>query len=125
MMYLFSPNACSGSIRESTTIWAGPFEIEELLARINALLRRSTRQHVVQVGELEIDRTERSVQLAGKPLVLSPREFELLVYLGVRANQIVPRSRLLLDVWSTQLDSQSNLIDVHISRLRDKLAAYA
>lgn len=99
-----------------------PFEIDEVLARVAALLRRSVGQHVLKVGSLEIDRVERAAKLAGKPLELSTREFNLLVYLAANANQVVTRSKLMTEVWATQLDSQSHLIDVGINRLRDKLA---
>ncbi len=102
-----------------------PFEIDELLARITALLRRAVGQHVVTVGALVIDRAERKATLAGTRLDLSTREFDLLAYLALHANQVVTRTKLLLDVWSSQIESQSNLIDVHISRLRDRLSEHA
>jgi DNA-binding response OmpR family regulator len=102
-----------------------PFEIDEVLARIVALRRRALSQHVLKVGEIEIDRVGRKAKLAGNVLELSTREFNLLVYLAVNANEVVTRTKLMTDVWSTQLDSQSHLIDVGISRLRDKLGDYA
>jgi DNA-binding response OmpR family regulator len=102
-----------------------PFEVEELLARVSALLRRSMGQHLLRVGELEIDRTERKVQLGGRALPLSTREFNLLVQLAASANQVVARSTLMTQVWSTQLDSQSHLVEVGINRLRHKLGEHA
>jgi DNA-binding response OmpR family regulator len=102
-----------------------PFEIDEMLARVAALLRRSRGQHIIKVGDLEINRIEREAKLAGNALELSTREFDLLAYLAANANQIVTRTKLMADVWSTQLDSQSHLIDVGINRLRDKLGEHA
>jgi two-component system OmpR family response regulator len=101
-----------------------PFEIEELLARVAALLRRSLGQRVLKVGALEIDRIDRKVTLAGKALELSTREFDLLVFLANNAGKVVKRSKLMTEVWSTQLDSQSHLIDVGINRLRAKMGAH-
>jgi DNA-binding response OmpR family regulator len=102
-----------------------PFEIDELLARIHAILRRTHGFGRMQCGPLEIDRLQRRVVLAGKPLELTAREFTLLVFLARQADQVVARSELLAQVWSTQFETGSNLVDVHISRLRDKLGAHA
>jgi two-component system OmpR family response regulator len=102
-----------------------PFEVDELLARVSALLRRSQGQHLLCVGELEIDRTERKLRVAGKALQLSTREFDLLVHLATSANQVVARSRLMMQVWSTQLESQSHLVEVGVNRLRQKLGGHA
>jgi DNA-binding response OmpR family regulator len=99
-----------------------PFEIDEVLARVAALLRRSMGRHVLVIGKLEINRIERSVRLADHPLELSMKEFDLLVQLALNAGAIVSRSKLMEEVWSTQLDTQSHLVDVGINRLRDKLA---
>ncbi len=102
-----------------------PFEIDELLARIHAILRRTHGFGRMHCGPLEIDRLQRRVLLAGKPLDLTAREFTLLVFLARQADQVVARSELLAQVWSTQFETGSNLVDVHISRLRDKLGAHA
>jgi DNA-binding response OmpR family regulator len=102
-----------------------PFEIDELLARIQAVLRRTHGFGRMQVGELTIDRLSRQVTLAGQLLDLTAREFAILLFLARQADQVVARSELLSQVWSTQFDPGSNLIDVHISRLRDKLGAHA
>jgi two-component system OmpR family response regulator len=102
-----------------------PFEIDEVLARVAALLRRSMGQHVLRIGDLEIDRVDRTAKLAGNVMELSTREFDLLAFLAANADQVVTRSKLMTEVWSTQLDSQSHLIDVGINRLRDKLGAHA
>lgn len=101
-----------------------PFEIEELLARINALLRRSSGHGCLRIGALEIDRNTRRVRLDGKILDFTAREFSLLLRLAQRAGRVVTRSELWTQVWSTQFDPESNVVEVHISRLRDKLGAY-
>jgi len=102
-----------------------PFEIDELLARIQAVLRRTHGFGRMRVGALEIDRLARQVTLAGQSLELTAREFAILLFLARQADQVVARSELLSQVWSTQFDPGSNLIDVHISRLRDKLGPHA
>ena len=102
-----------------------PFEIDELLARIQAVLRRTHGFGRVRVGALEIDRLGRQVTLAGQSLELTAREFALLLFMARQVDQVVGRSELLSQVWSTTFDPGSNLIDVHISRLREKLGAHA
>jgi DNA-binding response OmpR family regulator len=102
-----------------------PFEIEELVARIRALLRRVAGLGRIRVGQLEVDLQQRRVTLGSTPLELTAREQALLGYLTRRADQVVTRSELLTHVWSTQFDPGSNLVEVHISRLRDKLGRAA
>ncbi|MET0593463.1 MAG: response regulator transcription factor, partial [Polyangiaceae bacterium] len=102
-----------------------PFELEELLARIQAVLRRTTATGKLTFGELEINRLGHRASLAGKPIDLTSREFGLLLHLAYNANRVVPRSELLAKVWGTTFDPGSNLIDVHIKRLRDKLGKHA
>jgi DNA-binding response OmpR family regulator len=102
-----------------------PFEIDELLARVHALLRRSVGQATLKLGLLAIDRANRSALLDGRPLELTAREFSLLVHLALRAGRVVTRSELLSHVWSTQFDPESNVVEVHVSRLRDKLGPHA
>jgi DNA-binding response OmpR family regulator len=102
-----------------------PFEIDELLARVQAVLRRTHGFGRMQVGALEIDRLQRRVTLAGRALELTSREYMLLLALAHRCDQVVARTELLSQVWSTQFERGSNLVDVHISRLRDKLGAHA
>ena len=102
-----------------------PFEIDELLARIQAVLRRTHGFGRMRVGALEIDRLSRQVTLAGQGLELTAREFAILLFMARQPDQVVARSELLSQVWSTQFDPGSNLIDVHISRLREKLGAHA
>lgn len=102
-----------------------PFEIDELLARIQAVLRRTHGFGRMQLGALEIDRLQRRVTLGGRTLDLTAREYTLLLFLAHQADRVVARSELLSQVWSTQFDPGSNLVDVHISRLRDKLGEHA
>jgi two-component system, OmpR family, response regulator len=102
-----------------------PFEVEELLARINALLRRSSGHAQLAVGALVIDRLDRRALVDGKPLDLTARELALLLHLAHRAERIVTKSELLSQVWSIQFDPESNVVEVHMSRLRDKLGAHS
>jgi len=101
-----------------------PFAFSELLARIEALLRRRTGPAVVTklaVGDLEMDLLGRSVRRAGRAVDLQPREFRLLEYLMRHAGQVVTRTMLLEGVWDYHFDPQTNVIDVHVSRLRQKI----
>ncbi|RKZ36232.1 MAG: DNA-binding response regulator [Gammaproteobacteria bacterium] len=104
---------------------AKPFAFSELLARIEALVRRQTDgdgvQTSLQVGDLEMDLLARSVMRAGQAIDLQPREFRLLEYLMRHAGQVVTRTMLLEHVWDYHFDPQTNVIDVHISRLRGKI----
>jgi two-component system OmpR family response regulator len=102
-----------------------PFDMEELLARIEAVLRRTTAVGKLAFGALEIHRLGNRATLAGRSLDLTTREFGLLLHLAYNANKVVPRSELLAKVWGIAFDPGSNLIDVHIKNLRDKLGAYA
>lgn len=104
---------------------AKPFVFAEVLARLEALLRRNTgaTEEVtrLRVADLEMDLLKRSARRAGKLLELQPREFKLLEYLMRHADQVVTRTMLLEAVWDYHFDPQTNVIDVHISRLRQKL----
>jgi DNA-binding response OmpR family regulator len=102
-----------------------PFEVEELLARVNALLRRSRGHAQLNLGALVIDRARRSVALDSKQLELTARELALLLHLAHRVGQVVTRTELLTQVWSIRFDPESNVVEVHISRLRDKLGKHA
>ena len=103
---------------------AKPFAFSELLARVEALQRR-TQQDVVtttlQVGDLTVDLLSREVRRANQLISLQPREYRLLLYLVQHANQVVTRTMLLETVWDYHFDPQTNVIDVHISRLRSKI----
>jgi two-component system OmpR family response regulator len=105
---------------------AKPFAIGELLARLEALGRRGTSapvETVLRVGDLEMDLLARKVVRGGKPVVLQPREFKLLEYLMRHAGQVVTRTMLLETVWDYHFDPQTNVIDVHVSKLRQKIDA--
>ena len=101
-----------------------PFAFSELLARLEALLRRRSGPAVVTklaVGDLEMDLLGRNVRRAGRAVDLQPREFRLLEYLMRHAGQVVTRTMLLEGVWDYHFDPQTNVIDVHVSRLRQKI----
>ena len=101
-----------------------PFAFAELLARIEALLRRrASAPHTtrLKVEDLEFDLLERRVMRGGRELDLTAREMKLLEFLMRRAGQVVTRTMLLEGVWDLHFDPQSNLIDVHISRLRQAI----
>jgi len=101
-----------------------PFAFSELLARVEALLRRPTGSLVetkLRVGDLEMDCLSREAQRGGQTIDLQPREFRLLEYLMRHAGQVVTRTMLLEHVWDYHFDPQTNVIDVHISRLRRKV----
>ncbi len=102
-----------------------PFAFAELLARLEVLLRcpaeTSHEQTRLVVADLVMDRLRRTVQRAGLAIDLQPREFRLLEYLMRHADQVVTRTMLLEAVWDYHFDPQTNVIDVHISRLRQKI----
>jgi len=102
-----------------------PFAFSELLARIEALVRRASNQDAREmhlcVGDLELDILSRSAKRAGQSIELQPREFQLLEYLMRHAGQVVTRTMLLEHVWDYHFDPQTNVIDVQISRLRGKI----
>jgi two-component system OmpR family response regulator len=98
-----------------------PFAFSELLARLEALTRRSSAETKLQLADLEMDLLARTVTRAGQVIELLPREFRLLEYLMRNAGHIVTRTMLLEKVWDHHFDPQTNVIDVHISRLRQKI----
>jgi two-component system OmpR family response regulator len=101
-----------------------PVSTRELLARIRALWHGRDRTGPVtrlSVGEMEMDLLARTVQRSGKKIDLQPREFRLLEYLMRHAGEVVTRTMLLEKVWDYHFDPQTNVIDVHISRLRGKI----
>jgi two-component system OmpR family response regulator len=102
-----------------------PFAFSELLARLEALGRRvGPEQSVVtslRLADLEMDLLARTVTRAGRPIDLQPREFRLLEFLMRHAGQVVTRTMLLESVWDYHFDPQTNVIDVHVSRLRAKI----
>ena len=101
-----------------------PYAFAELLARLEALLRRGradTPDTTLKLADLEMDLVGRTVRRAGKPIELKPKEFALLEYLMRHAGHVVTRTMLLENVWDYSFDPQTNVIDVHISRLRQKI----
>lgn len=101
-----------------------PFAFAELLARVEAMARRGKGEGPatrLMVGDLEMDLLSRGVKRAGQKIDLQPREFRLLEYLMRHAGQVVTRTMLLEGVWDYHFDPQTNVIDVHISRLRQKI----
>lgn len=98
-----------------------PFAFAELLARMEAVLRTSHCQTPLRVADLTIDRTRRTVQRAGRTVELSPREFDLLLVLARHPHAVMARDKLLADVWGIAFDPGTNVVDVHIARLRRKL----
>lgn len=101
-----------------------PYAFAELLARVEALARRRDPDAVrtkLVVGDLEMDLLARTVLRNGEEIMLQPREFRLLEFLMKHSGQVVTRTMLLEKVWDYHFDPQTNVIDVHISRLRSKI----
>ena len=101
-----------------------PYAFAELLARLEALLRRGRSDApdtMLKVADLEMDLVGRSVRRAGHVIELKPKEFALLEYLMRHAGHVVTRTMLLENVWDYSFDPQTNVIDVHVSRLRQKI----
>jgi DNA-binding response OmpR family regulator len=98
-----------------------PCDLGELLARARALARRTGSELVLRVGPLLVDRAERRALVRGRRLDLAPRELLLLAYLMQAAGRVVPRTELLAKVWETSFDPGSNVVEVHVRRLREKL----
>ncbi|ADP72304.1 two component transcriptional regulator, winged helix family [Rhodomicrobium vannielii ATCC 17100] len=101
-----------------------PYSLVELVARVEALTRRGPTERAVTtyaVGDLVLDRLSHKVSRGGETIVLQPREYRLLEYLMKHAGQVVTRTMLLENVWDYHFDPQTNVIDVHISRLRSKI----
>lgn len=103
-----------------------PFSMEELLARLEVLYRRASTpasgsQITLEVGELRMDLLTQEVRRNGEVIVLQPREYKLLEFLMRHGGQVVTRAMLLEHVWGYHFDPQTNVIDVHVSRLRQKI----
>jgi two-component system, OmpR family, response regulator MprA len=103
-----------------------PFAADELLARVRALLRRREPREktaVLRFADLTVDVAARSVRRGGREVQLSAKEFDLLVYLARHARQVLTREQLLDAVWGYQFDGESNVLDVYVGYLRQKLEA--
>lgn len=103
-----------------------PFSMDELVARVASLGRRTERQGAelrsrLVIGELEVDLIAHSVRRAGKRIDLQPQEFRIVEYLARHAGQVVTRSMLLENVWQLYFDPDTNIIESHMSRIRAKL----
>jgi two-component system, OmpR family, response regulator len=116
----------------ATTLDAGadllmvaPVDVDEFLARVRALLRRAHGHAVVRCGPLVVDRVGRRALVDGHPLVLTGREYALLAHFASRPGEIVSRADIMARAWNTRLAASSNLAEVHVARLREKLSSHA
>lgn len=99
-----------------------PFAFAELLARVHTLLRRQSRSpEVLQVGDLEMDPIRQRAQRSGQRLDLTPKEFSLLYFLASRTGDVLSRTLLAEQIWGMTFDSDTNVVDVHVRRLRSKM----
>ncbi|MGH7722409.1 MAG: response regulator transcription factor [Candidatus Dormibacteria bacterium] len=100
-----------------------PFDFGELLARIHAVMRRRdpSQSRTVRAGDLSIDTGTRDVTVAGRAVSLSAREFDLLLYLAINAEQVLPRQRILDEVWGYNFFGDENNVEVYVRYLRQKL----
>ena len=99
-----------------------PFALAELAARLRAVLRRgSAREVVLRVGDLEIDTVRRIVRRAGKTVDLKPKEYALLEFLVRNSDRPVTKSLIIEHVWNIHFDSVSNVVEVHVNALRNKI----
>jgi len=100
-----------------------PFSFDELLARIRALVRRSspTKTSTIMIGDLEIDMATRQVKRGGNPILLSAKEYSLLEYMAIHKNRVLSRTVLIEHIYDQNFDLDSNVIDVFINRLRNKI----
>jgi DNA-binding response OmpR family regulator len=99
-----------------------PFALAELSARLRALLRRGApRENILRVADLEVDTVKRTVRRAGRPIGLKPKEYALLEYLMRNSGRPLPRSLIIEHVWDIHFDSVSNVVEVHINALRNKI----
>ena len=100
-----------------------PFAVAELLARVRALVRRRLNEggRLLRYADIEVDRHQRRVSRAGRNIPLTAKEFSLLEFLMARAPDAVPRSEIIEHVWDLHFDTETNLVEVYINRLRQKL----
>lgn len=99
-----------------------PFSFAELLARVRAQLRRhNSASNLLQVADLQLDAVRHQVKRGGEEIALTPQEFSLLWFLASRAGEILPRTLIASDVWGINFDSETNVVDVAIRRLRRKI----
>ncbi|NMA80482.1 MAG: response regulator transcription factor, partial [Jeotgalicoccus halophilus] len=104
-----------------------PFSPREVVARVKAILRRTTlitaeaKDEIIKIGDLEIHPDKYMVMFKGEQLVLTPKEFELLLYLANHPGKVLSRDQLLNGVWDFHYDGDTRIVDVHISHLREKI----
>jgi len=100
-----------------------PFAFDELLARVRALLRRETKEKntILKIADLELNQLTREVKRQGKPIILTSKEYALLEYFMLNPNQIITRTMISEHVWEESFDSFTNVIDVYVKHLRDKV----
>ncbi|MCC6502524.1 MAG: response regulator transcription factor [Deltaproteobacteria bacterium] len=100
-----------------------PFVFEELLARIRSLIRRKTtvKEAVIRIADLEIDTASHQVKRAGKPIALSAKEYSLLEFLAYRKGEVVSRTDIIEHIYNEDADMDSNVVDVYINYLRNKI----
>lgn len=122
-------NKIEGLEKGADDYLAKPFDPDELRARLRALLRRTTMvaldNDVVVFGDLEIRMKARTVHVGTTHIAISPKEFKLLSYFAQNAGALVTRMQLLENVWNLHFDPQTNVVDVHVGRLRRKLEGVA
>lgn len=121
-------NRVDGLMAGADDYLAKPFSFAELLARTQALLRRrnpagARESAVLRCGDLELDRLSRQVRRGNRKIALQPREFRLLEYFMLHPGEVITRTMLLEAVWDYHFDPGTNVIDVHVSRLRRKIEA--
>lgn len=100
-----------------------PFSFAELLVRIKALLRRAPvqREDVIRIADIEIDRLARQVKRGGKRIELSAKEYSLLEYFGLNAGRVLSRTMIIEHVWDQSFEGLTNIVDVYVKQLRNKL----
>jgi two-component system, OmpR family, response regulator len=104
-----------------------PFDLRELRARLRALTRRgaTNRSEEIHIGTLSLNRVDHSVRVGGRLLRLTPKEYRLLEHFMLHENVVISRTELLEKIWNMHFDPQSNIVDVHVARLRSKLRRHA
>jgi two-component system OmpR family response regulator len=122
-------NKIEGLEKGADDYLAKPFDPDELRARLRALLRRKTAEvldnDLIVFGDVQIRMKARTVHIGTEHVAVSPKEFELITYLAQNAGQTVTRVQLLEHVWNLHFDPQTNVVDVHVGRLRRKLESAA
>ena len=100
-----------------------PFSFEELLARVKVLLRRpiTNKSSLLKMADLELNQLNHEVKRAGKTIILTTKEYSLLEFFMLNSEQVISRSMISEHVWNEEFDSMSNIIDVHVRNLRNKI----